>query len=270
MIPAMSAPTQPRDDATTQPSGFLLLDKPAGMTSHDVVDAVRRVLGCKGRKARSACKVGHAGTLDPFATGLLIIGIGKATKRLNEILGLDKTYEAVARLGATSTTDDLEGEKEEFRISNLESEIQNSKFKILNSCTPDQDQIEVALDRFRGGYAQLAPAFSAKKVGGKKLYELARKGEIETVERPVKNVRIDELIAIRYEWPDLAFNVSCSSGTYVRALARDIGEALGCGAYLTALRRTRIGPYRVEDAIKLEDLNVNLISKSIISEELSS
>ncbi len=225
-----------------------------------------------GRKGRSACKVGHAGTLDPFATGLLIIGIGDATKRLQEIVGLDKTYEAVARLGARSTTDDLEGiiavteglelpmgrEAGSWKLEAEDPRAQcsASSFQLPASPfhTPTIHDIENALNAFRGGYTQQAPAFSAKKIGGKKLYELARKGKIDTVERPVKDVKIHELVITRYEWPDLAFRVSCSSGTYVRALARDIGEKLGCGAYLTELRRTSIGPYRVLDAVALNDL----------------
>lgn len=262
------------------PDGFLLIDKPAGMTSHDAVDAARRALGCLGRKGRAACKVGHAGTLDPFATGLLVIGIGNATKRLNEILGLDKTYEAVARLGATSTTDDLEGEINvmSFRSPNESAnEGEESQDFRDPSRSPSDDsvrddiskkfsmiEIEEALDRFHGGYRQTAPAFSAKKVGGKKLYELARKGQVDRVERPVKDVKIRELVVTKYAWPELAFRVSCSSGTYVRALARDIGEALGCGAYLTALRRTVIGPYRVEDAISIKELNREKIEERLL------
>jgi len=264
----------------TPTSGFLLLDKPAGITSHDAVDRIRRILGCAGRKARSACRVGHAGTLDPFATGLLIIGIGKATKQLQEIVGLDKTYEAVARLGATSTTDDLEGEIAEMAIGNrltsngrsnaslTESPLDSARGRLQprveSRLIPTLSDLERTIDSFRGAYAQTAPAFSAKKVGGNKLYELARKGKIDTVERPIKEVTIHELVMTKYEWPDLAFRVSCSSGTYVRALARDIGEKLGCGAYLTALRRTSIGPYRVDNAVRLEGLDNNTVNEKMI------
>jgi len=128
---------------------------------------------------------------------------------------------------------------------------------------PNIQTIERDLDAFRGGYRQTAPAFSAKKVGGKKLYELARKGQTDRVERPVKDVKIRELVMTNYAWPELAFRVSCSSGTYVRALARDIGERLGCGAYLTALRRISIGPYRVENAVPTEELNREKIEQSL-------
>ncbi len=210
---------------------IILVDKPAGMTSHDVVDRIRRIF-----KTR---KVGHAGTLDPFATGLLIIGIGSATKELSKYVGLDKSYIATAKLGATSTTEDPEGEITERNGFNI----------------PEAADIEKALDKFRGGYLQTASAFSAKKVGGKKLYDLARSGKLEGVEIPKKQVEITELKALRNEWPFLELEVACSSGTYIRALARDIGEALGCGAYLTELRRTRIGEYSIQDAKRLEEIS---------------
>ncbi len=209
---------------------ILLIDKPAGMTSHDVVDRVRRIFGTR--------KVGHAGTLDPFATGLLILGIGPGTKELTGLVGLDKTYLATARLGATSTTEDPEGEITERAACSV----------------PRIDEIETILEKFRGGYEQTASAFSAKKIKGKKLYDLARQGKLDGVEIPKKQVTISELKVLEYEWPYLTFEVSCSSGTYIRALARDIGEALGCGAYLTELRRTRIGQYRIEEAKNLDGL----------------
>ncbi len=221
--------------------GFLLIDKPAGMTSHDVVDAVRKIAGTR--------RVGHAGTLDPFATGLLIIGINKATKKLGDLVGLDKEYVATAKLGATSTTDDPEGE---VSIS-----------VGATHALPKQD-IKTALDLFRGTYTQTAPAYSAKKVGGKKMYELARKGKMEGIELPKKDVTIHEIEIINYDWPDLTFRVKCSSGTYIRALARDIGEALGTGAYLTALRRTRIGRYTVDDATALNTLDESRLTDAII------
>jgi tRNA pseudouridine55 synthase len=211
---------------------ILLIDKPAGMTSHDVVDRVRKVFSTR--------KVGHAGTLDPFATGLLIVGVGDATKRLQTYVGLDKTYEATARLGATSDTFDPEG---------MISELPSTVYRL-----PSLDDVERVLDRFRGGYDQKAPLHSAKKIGGKKLYELARKGTATEEMRPTKHVEITELTVTDYAWPDLTFRVRCSSGTYIRSLADDIGRELGCGAYLTALRRTAIGAYRIEDSTTLEGL----------------
>jgi tRNA pseudouridine55 synthase len=210
---------------------LLLIDKPAGITSHDVVDRVRKIF-----KTR---RVGHAGTLDPFATGLLIVGVGLATKKLTALVGLEKTYEATARLGATSTTFDPEGEITETP----------------NVHEASLEDIERALDRFRGGYEQKAPLHSAKKIGGKKLYDLARKGTATEDMRPSKQVTISELIVTRYAWPELDFRVTSSSGTYIRSLADDIGRELGSGAYLTALRRTRIGAYSIEDAVTLDALD---------------
>jgi len=209
---------------------MLLIDKPAGITSHDVVDKVRRIY-----KTR---RVGHGGTLDPFATGLLLVGVGSQTKKLHDVVGLDKTYEATAQLGGTSDTYDLTG----------------VVVARPTSLVPRREDIEEALAKFRGTIEQKAPAYSAKKVGGQKLYELARKGvDVEHL-RPTKKVDITELVITEYSWPVLKFRVTCSSGTYIRSLAHDIGEQLGCGAYLKELRRTRIGPYKLKDAKSLEDL----------------
>lgn len=208
---------------------LLLIDKPVGWTSHDVVAKLRGILKMK--------RIGHAGTLDPFATGLLVIGVGPGTKDLTALVGVDKTYTATARLGATSTTEDPEGEITETGAAEV-----------------SRTDLESVLNTFIGTYEQTASLYSAKKVGGKKLYDLARQGLGDTVERPKKMVTISELKLLEYAWPNVTFEVSCSSGTYVRALARDIGEKLGVGAYLTALRRTRIGDFRIEDAKKLEDV----------------
>lgn len=210
---------------------ILFLDKPAGITSHDVVDRVRQLYQTR--------RVGHAGTLDPFATGLLIVGVGSATKTLASYVGLEKTYIATARLGVTSTTDDLEGVVTEIVSKDVQHRI------------PLCHDIDRALDAFRGSYLQAAPIYSAKKVGGKKLYELARRGLAHTVPQPTKRVTIFDLRTLTYKWPEFTFTVTCSSGTYIRALARDIGQTLGTGAYLTALRRTRIGVYSVENAQKI-------------------
>lgn len=211
---------------------ILLIDKPAGLTSHDVVDRVR--------KAFRTRRVGHAGTLDPFATGLLIVGVGAATKELGKLTGLDKTYEATIRLGATSPTFDTESDFVETPPAHYDQ--------------PSPDDVERALARFRGGYDQRAPIHSAKKIGGKKLYDLARRGEATEEMRPVKHVEIPELAMTDYAWPFSRIRVTCSSGTYIRSLADDIGRELGCGGTLAALRRTRIGPYGIEDAVPLEAL----------------
>jgi len=209
--------------------GFLLIDKPAGMTSHGVIARLRRITGVK--------RIGHAGTLDPFATGLLIVGVEReATRELGGFLKLDKTYEAVARLGAVSDTQDLDGE-----ISPVEG-----------AAMPDEAAVREALERFTGDLLQTPPMYSAKKIKGKKLYELAREGK--EVAREPNPITVRSLTLDRYEPPELAFTVECSSGTYVRTLAHDIGRTLGCGAYLTALRRTGIGAFDIADAVRLDAL----------------
>jgi tRNA pseudouridine55 synthase len=193
--------------------GVLLVDKPAGVTSHDVVAAVRRATG--GRKGP---KVGHAGTLDPFATGLLVVLLGRATRAQRWFMGLDKGYETVARFGAVSSTGDRDGE-------------------IAETGAPIPDPLVPPTGELR----QRPPAFSAIKVGGRRAYDLARRGEeVELPERTVRVSRFDEL------WrdpPRVAFAIECSSGTYVRSLVAALGDA-----YCEELRRTRIGPFDVEDA----------------------
>ena len=208
---------------------LLLIDKPSGWTSHDVVNKMRGVFHTR--------RVGHAGTLDPFATGLLIVGVGPATKQLTALVGTDKTYIATAQLGATSTTDDTEG-----------------AITYMDTDPISRERVEQALVSFMGTFEQTAPIFSAKKVGGKKMYELARKGLAHTVETPKKIITIHKIELLSYTWPEAVFEVSCSSGTYIRALARDLGMRLGCGAYLTALRRTRVGDCRIEDAHTIDQL----------------
>lgn len=210
---------------------ILLIDKPAGVTSFGVVARVRRKLS---EKAGKKVKVGHTGTLDPFATGLLILLVGKGTKRSNEFLKLDKTYEACVHLGATSTTGDPEGEIEETNASPVSLE-----------------EIQNILPKFIGEILQRVPNFSAVKINGERAYKLARKGV--DVEMPVRKINIYSLEIIDYKWPELKIRCHVSSGTYIRTLGEDIGKELGTGAYLTALRRTAIRDYRVEDATTLED-----------------
>lgn len=211
--------------------GLLLVDKPAGWTSHDVVAKLRGILKIK--------RIGHAGTLDPFATGLLVIGIGKGTKALTALVGVDKEYLATIKLGATSDTFDKEG-----KITEMDSRLRGND-------NPDQDDVEKALDKFRGGYEQLAPLHSAKKIGGKKLYDLARAGKATEEMRPKKLVKIDEIAVLEYAWPDLKIRVKCGSGTYIRSLADDIGRELGVGGYCLELRRTKVGDFDVKAAITL-------------------
>ena len=207
--------------------GLVLVNKSKGMTSHDVVDAVRRVTGVK--------KVGHAGTLDPNATGLLIVGVGrKATRKLGEISkNTKKTYKAEIMLGAVSDTDDAEG-----RIL--------SKKEIMKL---PYEEIKKTLEKFVGEQMQIPPDYSAIKLRGKKAYELARKGE--KVKLEPRKVTVFSIKLLEYKYPILKFECEVSSGTYIRSLARDIGGKLGAGAYLRNLKRTRVGKYRLEDAIEL-------------------
>jgi tRNA pseudouridine55 synthase len=207
----------------TDPEGLLLVDKPGGMTSHDVVDVVRRRLGTR--------KVGHAGTLDPMATGLLVLGVGRATRLLRFLGALPKTYEGTARLGVETTTLDADGE-----------------VTVERPVTATEAEIEVAMAALTGDSLQSPPAYSAVKVGGRKLYEAARRGEaLEAAPRPI-HVDAFELVALRR--PDVDFRVVCSGGTYVRVLLADVGAAVGSGAHLTRLRRTAIGALEVSEAVE--------------------
>jgi tRNA pseudouridine55 synthase len=233
----VSAPGgQERSDPGISPAaGLVIVDKPAGMTSHDVVGRCRRIFGTR--------KVGHAGTLDPMATGVLVIGIERATKILGLISGTSKSYAATIRLGASTTTDDAEGDVvAEVPAANVTAE-----------------QIHSNIAPLRGEISQRPSAVSAVKVGGKRAYQLVREGE--QVELAARTVRIDrfDVLAIRRDsaFLDVDVEVDCSSGTYIRALARDLGEALGVGGHLIALRRTRVGGYGLDHARTLDDLAEN-------------
>lgn len=216
---------------------ILLIDKPAGISSFGVVARVRRVLS--QRLGVKKVKVGHTGTLDPFATGLLILLVGKGTKRSNDFLKLDKEYIADIRLGEVSTTGDPEGE-----IT-----------KSYSGEPVSEDLIKKVVQSFVGEIMQKVPAFSAVKINGKRAYELARKGmEVET---PTRKVHIYNIEILDCSWPTLRVRTEVSSGTYIRTLGEDIGAKLGTGAYLTSLRRTKIADYRVEDAMTLEDFMKN-------------
>jgi len=208
--------------------GILLIDKPSGCTSHDVVDALRKKLHIR--------KVGHAGTLDPLATGLLIMLIGKATKASQYLMSLGKEYEATMKLGETTDSQDADGEI------------------ILTRPVPEltEEAIKEVFDGFMGDQYQLPPMFSAKKVKGQPLYKLARQGKV--VEREPRVIHVGSLELLEMNLPEVTFRVACSKGTYVRTLAHDMGEKLSCGAHLTELRRTGIDKFRVNDAVKLEDL----------------
>jgi tRNA pseudouridine55 synthase len=190
-------------------------------------------------------QIGHAGTLDPFATGLLVVGVGAATKQLDAVHVFDKEYVATIRFGATSDTDDCDG---------VITPFQSTLLAPGHSPTPlrphalTRDVLEQTLSQFRGTIQQTPPMYSAKKKGGKKLYELAREGK--TVTREPVSVTIHDIVIEDLTPETATLRITCSTGTYIRALARDIGTALQTGAYCAALRRTRIGPYRVEDAIE--------------------
>ena len=220
--------------------GIVVVDKPAGMTSHDVVSRCRRIFGTR--------KVGHAGTLDPMATGVLVIGIERATKILGLITATEKSYAATIRLGRSTTTDDAEGEV----------------LQDVPAYAITEEQIAAGVADLRGEISQRPSSVSAIKVGGKRAYQLAREGE--QVELAARTVRIDrfDVLEIRRGGPfvDLDVEVDCSSGTYIRALARDLGAGLGVdgregtsvGGHLTALRRTRVGEYGLDHARTLEEL----------------
>ncbi|MFC1733465.1 tRNA pseudouridine(55) synthase TruB [candidate division KSB1 bacterium] len=223
-----------------QISGLLVINKPKDWTSFDVVAKIRNKLNVK--------KVGHTGTLDPQATGVLVLCIGKGTKLVQELTGLDKEYLCEITLGATSNTDDKEGEIVETPDA---SEIPITK-------------IEEILKEFTGTFDQLPPDFSAKKIGGKRAYALARQGK-EVKLDPVE-VTINTMELLDYKWPILKLKISCTKGFYVRSLARDIGEKLGVGGYLSELERTRVGKFSIESAITIEEADESkLLSLSAVA-----
>ena len=210
-------------------TGVLPVDKPEGPTSHDIVARARRALGTR--------RIGHTGTLDPFASGLLLLCLGRATRLAEYLTGLDKTYQARARLGTVTDTDDRMGAV--LAASEGWRDL-------------DDARVEEALRGLEGPQLQVPPAYSAKKVDGERMYRRARRGE--TVVLPPVAVRVQRIEVLGLNLPDVDFEVECSSGTYIRALARDLGERLGVGAHLTALRRTRIGAHELGTAVPAERL----------------
>ena len=213
-------------------NAVILVDKPTGMTSFGVVARLRRQLSQQlGRRA----KVGHAGTLDPFATGLLIILTGDKCRVAQDFLKLDKSYEATLVLGWTTPTLDPEG-----------------RLTLIGRAQPSQKQIASVLRSFLGETKQVPPNFSAIKVAGRRAYDLARQGR--ELKLPARTITISQLDILGYNYPFLTLNIAVSSGTYIRALARDIGEKLGTGAYCASLRRTRIDKYQIKEAKQLSDL----------------
>ncbi|MBI4335660.1 MAG: tRNA pseudouridine(55) synthase TruB [Candidatus Omnitrophica bacterium] len=210
-------------------NGVLIVDKPSGITSHDVVDIIRRRFHIK--------KVGHAGTLDPLATGVLVILVGRATKLSNILMNRDKEYEVVMALGKRTDTGDADG-----KVIYESGDCKNITLAALNE----------VLERFRGQIPQIPPMMSAIKHKGKKLYELARKG-IE-IERQPRQVNIKELRVLSFNPPDATLRIKCTKGTYVRVLCDDIGLALGCGAYVSRIRRVASGEFSVNEAVSVDML----------------
>lgn len=215
-----------------------MVDKPLGLSSMDVLRVLRRGLASAGAKVRGKgtgkVKTGHAGTLDPLATGLLICCIGKATRSVDRLMGQPKQYIAEVDLSAFTTTDDREGERTEVSVST----------------PPSQDDLQVAASQFLGTIDQAPPAYSAIHVDGRRAYDLARKGA--QFELPTRPVRIDAIELQQYTWPIARLRIDCGKGTYIRSLARDLGKALGTGGHLASLRRTRIGDYHVDHAITID------------------
>jgi tRNA pseudouridine55 synthase len=227
-------------------SGLLVLNKPPGMTSRDVVNRVSRPL--------RPTKVGHAGTLDPLATGVLVVAVGTATRLIEYVQRMPKTYRAVVLLGARSDTDDVDG------------------FVTVDDAArePASEALRAAVVKQIGVIFQKPPGYSALKVAGERAYDLARAGQmVDLAPRPV---RIDRIEILRFTWPRLEIEVSCGAGTYIRAIARDLGDALGCGGLIETLVRTRIGPFGLEDAIDLDALSVATIPSFLrpVAEAVSS
>jgi tRNA pseudouridine55 synthase len=210
------------------PEGILLVDKPQGITSHDVVSKIRRVFHIK--------KVGHAGTLDPMATGLLLILIGKATKASQYLMSMDKEYVGTVKLGVLTDSQDADGEITEERPVPALTEA----------------QVKAEMKTFIGDQYQTPPMFSAKKINGQKLYKLARQGK--TVEREPRVIHISRFELMNFALPEFGFIVGTSKGAYVRTIAHDLGERLGCGGHLNKLRRTAVGQFRIEKASTIEEL----------------
>lgn len=206
--------------------GLLVVDKPVGVSSMDVVRRVRRAAG--------HCKTGHAGTLDPLASGVLVVCLGKATRSVDQLMQLTKVYQTTIDLSALTNTDDAEGERQPVDVPD----------------PPGERAVRAALDSLVGDIQQTPPAYSAIKVNGQRAYKLARQGG--DVELKPRTVRIDSIELNAYTWPALTITITCGKGTYIRSLARQIGSALGAGGHLTALRRTAVGPYTIDRAVPLD------------------
>jgi tRNA pseudouridine55 synthase len=229
--------------------GILLVDKPKGWTSFDAVNKVRRIVQHSELNTTNKKRfpVGHTGTLDPMATGLLVLLLGKYTKKAPELTRLAKTYSVTMRLGQTSTTGDEEGEK-----------------TLTSDRKPSKEEVEAVLRQFVGDIMQTPPAYSAIKIDGQRAYKLARAGRVPDLKpRPV---RIESIVLTNYLHPHVDFVAEVSSGTYIRSLVEDAGEALGTGAYMSGLRRLTVGKFRITEAITPDQLTPQLISERVIAE----
>ncbi len=209
--------------------GVIVVNKPPGITSHDVVGFIRRKFKMR--------RVGHAGTLDPLATGVLVMLLGKSTKLFDRFVAFDKSYRATLRLGTKTTTADIMGQV-----------IEEKSFSGIT-----RSRVEEVFRGFVGDIEQKPPMVSAVKYQGQRLYKIAREGK--SVERALRKVRVDEVRLLSFALPEVEFFMACSKGTYVRQLAEDVGEVLGCGACISQIERTRVGPFDIKDAVKLEDLH---------------
>jgi len=219
------------------PTGIIVLNKPSGPTSRDVVDQVARLI--------PMVKVGHAGTLDPLATGILIVCVGAATRLTDLLQHMGKSYRTLIRLGARSDTLDADG------VIKCEASPR----------VPSLTEVHAALIPLCGRVEQMPPEHSALKIKGRRAYELARAGR--PVDLAARIVQIDRIVALQYAWPELELEIDCSKGTYIRSIARDVGEALGCGGYVQSLVRTRIGPFTIEQALDPLSLSADSISRLI-------
>ena len=213
--------------------GILIIDKPEGLTSHDVVDFIRKKLSLR--------KVGHAGTLDPLATGLLVILIGKYTRKFREFMSFDKEYLATLTLGIRTDTGDAKG-------------------TIIGKLPYDdisEEKLRYVFKEFQGEIEQIPPMFSALKYKGKRLYQLARKGI--NVPRSARKIKIYNLELVSFNPPNVELRILCSKGTYIRSLAEDIGRRLGCGAFISRIKRIGLGPFKIKDAISLENIDESFL-----------
>lgn len=225
--------------------GLLVIDKPLGWSSMAVCRKVRGAAGGKV-KGPNKLKVGHAGTLDPLATGVLVVCIGKATQHVEKLMGQGKVYEAIVDLGAFTASDDAEMPREEVQVDQ----------------PPTVEQIDAALSQQTGLISQVPPNFSAIHVDGKRAYKAARQGE--PLKLKPRQVRIDSIERLSYDWPTLELRITCGKGTYIRSIARDLGKLLGTGGHLTALKRTAVGAYTIDRAFPVADLAKGLTQSDLL------